>query len=289
MVKPRTLILGILAALLLLAGAGVSWLTLNQDRFAGALIERLEAHLLTDAHIDHIDLDIWSHFPNVSLVLHDTWLLGSHSPADTLLKAEELSIACNALQLISGNYDLTALDLSNASLTIASNSTGWNTQVWDAGEGNAEGERFAIEQLVLMDVQVAVNTEEVAIDEATLQLNWTESGVMANGAGQCASINATDFATANSLTWAAELDWNTTEDTLNVRVSSLEWSGLVAELRATRNESWAVEGTVESATLEALRQVVALPAEFDALNTNCLLYTSPSPRDLSTSRMPSSA
>ena len=267
MLKPRALILGILAAFLLLTGAGVGWLALNQDRFADALIERLEAHLLTDAHIDHIDLDIWSHFPNVSLVLHDTWLLGSHSPADTLLKAEELSIACNALQLISGNYDLTALDLSNASLSIASNSTGWNTQVWDAGEGDSEGERFAIEQLVLMDVQVAVNAEEVAIDEATLQLNWTKSGVMANGAGQCASINATDFATANPLTWAAELDWNTTEDTLNVRVSSLEWSGLVAELRATRNESWAVEGTVESATLEALRQVVALPAEFDALNS----------------------
>ena len=28
---------------------------------------------------------------------------------------------------------------------------------------------------------------------------------------------------------------------------------------------------------------------FDALDDNCLLYTSPSPRDLSTSRMPSSA
>ena len=29
--------------------------------------------------------------------------------------------------------------------------------------------------------------------------------------------------------------------------------------------------------------------EFIAVNTDCLLYTSPSPRDLSTSRMPSSA
>ena len=30
-------------------------------------------------------------------------------------------------------------------------------------------------------------------------------------------------------------------------------------------------------------------AEFDGKSWNCLLYTSPSPRDLSTSRMPSSA
>jgi hypothetical protein len=267
MFKPRALILGILSAILLLTGAGVGWLALNQDRFAGALIQRLEAHLLTDAHIDHIDLDIWSHFPNISLVLHDAWLLGSHSPADTLLKAEELSIACNALQLIGGNYELTALDLSNASLSIASNSNGWNTQVWDAGDGDSEGEQFAIEQLVLMDVQVKVDAQEVAVDEATLQLTWTETGVLANGTGRCASLSAMEFATTNPLTWSAELDWNTDEDTINVSVSSLKWAGLEAELRATRNASWAVEGTIESASLAALREVVALPAEFDALNS----------------------
>ena len=267
MVKTRTLILGIGAAILLLAGAAVGWLALNQDRLAQKLIERLEAHLLTDAHIDHIDLDIWSHFPNISLVLHDAWLLGSHSPADTLLKAEELSIACNALQLIGGNYDLTALDLSNASLSIASNSSGWNTRVWDPGDGDSEAERFAIEHLVLVNVQVQVDAQEVVVDEATLQLDWTETGLMSTGSGRCASVSAMEFATTNPLAWSAELDWNTAEDTINVRVSSLKWAGLEAELRATRNASWAVEGTVESASLTALREVVALPAEFDALNS----------------------
>ena len=233
MFKPRALILGVLAAILLLTGAGVGWFALNQDRLARSLIERLEAHLLTDAHIDHIDLDIWSHFPNISLVLHDAWLLGSHSPADTLLKAEELSIACNALQLIGGNYDLTALDLSNASLSITSNSSGWNTRVWDAGDGDSEAERFAIEQLVLMDIQVTVDAQEVVVDEATLQLDWTETGMMANGTGRCTSISAMEFATMNPLTWSAELDWNAAEDMINVSVSSLKWAGLEAELRAT--------------------------------------------------------
>ena len=85
MAKTRALVWGILAAVLLLTGAGAGWVALNQDRLARALIERLEAHLLTDAHIDHIDVDLLSHFPNVSLVLHDAWLLGSHSPTDTLL------------------------------------------------------------------------------------------------------------------------------------------------------------------------------------------------------------
>ena len=33
----------------------------------------------------------------------------------------------------------------------------------------------------------------------------------------------------------------------------------------------------------------AVSSPYDLTNSNCLLYTSPSPRDLSTSRMPSSA
>ena len=45
--------------------------------------------------------------------------------------------------------------------------------------------------------------------------------------------------------------------------------------------------TVSKAT-KALADVSATIHEFD-INAFCLLYTSPSPRDLSTSRMPSSA
>ena len=41
--------------------------------------------------------------------------------------------------------------------------------------------------------------------------------------------------------------------------------------------------------LEASRQGAALTARLLKAQTSCLLYTSPSPRDLSTSRMPSSA
>ena len=102
--------------------------------------------------------------------------VGSHSPTDTLLKAHELSVACNALQLIGGNYELTALDVSNASLSVASNANGWNTQVWDAGNGDADNENFAIDQLALTNVQLAIDGQIIGVDQAALQLNWTETG-----------------------------------------------------------------------------------------------------------------
>ena len=59
--------MGIFAAVLLLTGAGAGWVAFNQDRLSRALIERLEAHLLTAAHIDYIDVDLLSHFPTFRL------------------------------------------------------------------------------------------------------------------------------------------------------------------------------------------------------------------------------
>ena len=40
---------------------------------------------------------------------------------------------------------------------------------------------------------------------------------------------------------------------------------------------------------ESYQRIDAQPHEVERMFTTCLLYTSPSPRDLSTSRMPSSA
>ena len=43
------------------------------------------------------------------------------------------------------------------------------------------------------------------------------------------------------------------------------------------------------ATIPIYKPIDANESGMEALNNDCLLYTSPSPRDLSTSRMPSSA
>ena len=68
-----------------------------------------------------------------------------------------------------------------------------------------------------------------------------------------------------------------------------------AEVEAVRNESViAIEGTVKERTQETVNsnlptgEIEVTIASFELLSA-CLLYTSPSPRDLSTSRMPSSA
>ena len=71
------------------------------------------------------------------------------------------------------------------------------------------------------------------------------------------------------------------------------------EVVASLSEPGSVMGTshrqppvrhVVAAIREELTELYNLPTDYEvALGNGCLLYTSPSPRDLSTSRMPSSA
>ena len=65
----------------------------------------------------------------------------------------------------------------------------------------------------------------------------------------------------------------------------------VMELRGVASVATATVGAglEEGPTLADFLQQVALVAETDNLDNACLLYTSPSPRDRTRSRMPSSA
>lgn len=268
MPKTRTLIIAVVLVFTALLGGGAAWLFLNQDRLAGALIERLEAHLLTDAHIDHIELDLWSHFPHVSLVLHDTWLLGSHAPNDTLMQAEELAVACNAFDLIRGNYRLNALDVRNGTMALASSATGWNTRVWKQSEGEAQSESFAIEQLALHGLRLQVDANRVDVEQAELQLNWTETGIDVSGSGAFSTVATPDFDTDKRLEWSGQGVWDSTEDTAQIALSSVEWNGLDASAEIHVNEGWSVHSELKGVTLAALRDAIELPSALQDLQTN---------------------
>ena len=69
--------------------------------------------------------------------------------------------------------------------------------------------------------------------------------------------------------------------TVQVDGSTVTVKGAKGELTRTVHSNMAVE--VDGATVHVKRP------DDTKLNKSCLLYTSPSPRDLSTSRMPSSA
>ena len=65
-------------------------------------------------------------------------------------------------------------------------------------------------------------------------------------------------------------------------------TGRVAENRKARHE-YEIEDRVEAGLVLMGSEVKSLRTGRASIAESCLLYTSPSPRDLSTSRMPSSA
>ena len=65
-------------------------------------------------------------------------------------------------------------------------------------------------------------------------------------------------------------------------------AGVVAVLLALLSLASGFESTLKS-TGQDNRAIVLRAGSTSEINGSCLLYTSPSPRDLSTSRMPSSA
>ena len=57
----------------------------------------------------------------------------------------------------------------------------------------------------------------------------------------------------------------------------------------TYQESYGSYKVLQSSLQDKQEEVVLIQNQIDEWNNHCLLYTSPSPRDVSSSRMPSSA
>ena len=78
-----------------------------------------------------------------------------------------------------------------------------------------------------------------------------------------------------------------TNPTEVVKKKTSKWLTDITPERIDRKlvEDEVIKGIIEQLTLEGIKGEISAINGFDV----CLLYTSPSPRDLSTSRMPSSA
>ena len=71
----------------------------------------------------------------------------------------------------------------------------------------------------------------------------------------------------------------------NVRILNSKVDGVTANLANIQGQ--VSQHSVDIASINA--ELISLKTQTTTTNLHCLLYTSPSPRDLSTSRMPSSA
>ncbi len=277
MKRLRTILLVSILLVLACGAAGIAWLVSNEDRLTQQLLLELDQRLLTDAHIEAIELDLWSHFPDVSLVLNGVWALDSFGSNDTLIQADQIQLACNAFQLLRGQYELSELSISDGDLNLQSTQDGeWNTAIWRSpSEGSSSNASYSIQLLSLQRTAVRVDNRLVQMDEARVQIAWSDSGVFAAGNGIIGHTEMPEFKTNSSVDWTGEFRWNTASDAVSILLSDVLWKGLEAQFDAKKDSGpWEIEGQVKGVSLTAFQALVTLPEPWNQLSSEANAYGS---------------
>ena len=271
---PRTRLILIISLGIIVAGLGAAtaWLAANEDRIAQALLKTIERGLKTDAHITEINLDMWSQFPHVSLVMEGVWLLDSGASPDTLLRAEQIQLACNAWALWHGNYELSNLDISNARIHLREDEQGqWNTDVWhfDDTDTTSKVASIAIEQLRLQSVDLILGSVSCQIEGATVQLSESDTAFSVDGSGKLSAFSSPQFTTESAITWAGNGSWDREKKAVAVNLSKVQWMGFNASISGNDDHSeWAFTGNILRMDLQTLQALVPLPEPWGSMQND---------------------
>ena len=258
-------------------GGGLLWIVQHEEEAESAVLESIASHLLTDAHIGDVTLDIWTDFPHISLRLEDVVLMGSSgSPSDTLLKADQLQLHCNAFQLLRGQYQIQSASMEGGFVALLSNPDGsWNTAVWKKDDAESQSEAsFAINGF-------ALNQCEVQMDEMSMRL----PDMHITGAWEDAILNATIEGTveqfrlqrdAAPLPEAAVLliaQWNESTENASIQMPRAKWmeGQWQTEILYDTASGWSCEGTFDDIPARFVLPWLDLPKPYNSLESNALL------------------
>lgn len=270
-------ILLLVLLMFLSAGGALLWIVQHEAEAESAVLESIASHLLTDAHIGDVTLDIWTDFPRISLRLEDVVLLGSSgSPSDTLLKADQLQLHCNAFQLLRGQYQIESASMEGGFVSLLSSPDGsWNTAVWKTDDAENQSEaRFAINGLTLTQC-------EVHIDEMSMRL----PDMHITGAWKNAILHATIEGTVEQFSLQKDDDplldaavllvaqWDESTGKASIQIPRAEWmeGQWQTEILYDTSSGWSCEGTFDDIPARLVLPLLELSKPYNSLSSNALL------------------
>lgn len=256
-------------ALSLAIGGSAYWLFQNEDKVEASILKALSERLKTDGHIESVHLDVWSSFPHVSLVLSNVHVLGSANRTDTLVRAQELALECNAWKLLQGQYQLQALRLEGAHVHLLQGRNGqWNTDVWKSSEDSTKTALFAIDELAVLNSTVKVGNRQIEIAEAFASLEWSNSAMIASGFGQMDRFNSPEWSTSSPLRWEASCEYDADINQLSLSMKQAEWMGANWQLElAYASTEWTATGQTDQLAISKVIPVIDLPRPWNRLQT----------------------
>ena len=113
---------------MLVVAGGAGYLYYNQDKIISGGISKLNEQLKAPVEVSTIELDLFSGFPRVRIVLNAVTIADPFGNQKQLVKAEEVGLGMNVLEVIRGTYTIEELAVSTGEIHLTRSSRGDN---WD--------------------------------------------------------------------------------------------------------------------------------------------------------------
>ena len=113
---------------MLVVAGGAGYLYYNQDKIISGGISKLNEQLKAPVEVSTIELDLFSGFPRVRIVLNAVTIADPFGNQKPLVKAEEVGLGMNVLEVIRGTYTIEELAVSTGEIHLTRSSRGYN---WD--------------------------------------------------------------------------------------------------------------------------------------------------------------
>ena len=113
---------------MLVVAGGAGYLYYNQDKIISGGISKLNEQLKAPVEVSTIELDLFSGFPRVRIVLNAVTIANPFGNQKPLVKAEEVGLGMNVLEVIRGTYTIEELAVSTGEIHLTRSSRGDN---WD--------------------------------------------------------------------------------------------------------------------------------------------------------------
>ncbi|MCX7862270.1 MAG: hypothetical protein N2449_04685 [Bacteroidales bacterium] len=136
-----------------------------QDEIVNYAKNHLKDYFDTEINIGSIDFSIIKKFPDATIILNDVFIKSSPTfnkkdfkiNTDTLLFAKEIFLQFNLLKIIQEQYELTAIHLKKASVTLLFDKRGKNNFRILKPSSDTSNVKYKLEQIKLSDFKLTVH------------------------------------------------------------------------------------------------------------------------------------
>jgi uncharacterized protein involved in outer membrane biogenesis len=118
------------------------------------VIKSIESNLAVKMNIESAEFSMWTQFPKASVDLKNVWVEDGLSPGDTLLRADEVSLAFNLFSLLGGSYRLSRVSVEQGIVFIRYDEEGRdNFHFWKQNEQESSSAQLVLDRIYLEAIE----------------------------------------------------------------------------------------------------------------------------------------